>query len=181
MSPSTERSMARSGRRSTKWLRAARWRNERGWRVGIDAVAVILGAKDGPKEYIRCHARHSRRIYAVKGVPGPCRLWERAKKVKGAMRVVNVAVDVATRLHSARAVPPRAERRTRSGGGSLFRQPSRKLVEQVTNERRRLRSWKSPGLCVRPGSQRGTGLLRVRIRGPVLTGSFIDPPRRAES
>src|SRR4051812_12466799 len=79
------------------WLRTARWRNERGWRMGIDAVAVDSGGREGRTQriYNWCHARHSRRIYAIKGVSGPRRLWERAKKVKGEMRLVNVAVDVA--------------------------------------------------------------------------------------
>ena len=65
--------------------------------MGIDAVAVDSGGREGrtQKIYNWCHARHSRRIYAVKGVSGPRRLWERAKKVKGDMRLVNVAVDVA--------------------------------------------------------------------------------------
>src|SRR3954471_2221085 len=89
--------MTRSGRRSTGGSRTARWRNERGWRMGVDAVAVDSGGREGrtQKIYNWCHARHSRRIYAVKGVAGPRRLWEPAKKVKGKVRLVNVAVDVA--------------------------------------------------------------------------------------
>ncbi|MCC2651677.1 MAG: bacteriophage tail assembly protein [Microvirga sp.] len=52
------------------WLRNAKWRNERGWRMGIDAVAVDSGGREGrtQKIYNWCYARHSRRIYAVKGV-----------------------------------------------------------------------------------------------------------------
>src|SRR3954451_1608439 len=89
--------MTRSGRRSTGGSRTARWRNERGWRMGVDGAGVDSGGSEGgtQKIYNWCHARHSRRIYAVKGVAGPRRLWERAKKVKGEMRLFSVAVDVA--------------------------------------------------------------------------------------
>src|SRR5215212_10275477 len=70
--------------RFDRWLRTARWRNERGWRMGIHTVAVDSGGREGrtQKIYNWCHARHSRRIYAVKGVSGPRKLWERAKKVR---------------------------------------------------------------------------------------------------
>ena len=145
-----------------KWLRATRWRNERGWRMGIDAVAVDSGGREGrtQKIYNWCHARHSRRIYAVKGVSGPRRLWERAKKVKGDMRLVNVAVDVAktscARHDIARPVPASAEWRARPSRSSLFRQPPRGLV-RAGHERASPASisWKPPGLrfeLARPGS-----------------------------
>jgi phage terminase large subunit GpA-like protein len=128
-----------------QWLRTAKWRNERGWRMGIDAVAVDSGGREGrtQKIYNWCHARHSRRIYAVKGVSGPRKLWDRAKKVKGDMRLVNVAVDVAktTVLDMIAREPfPREFAGDRDPAAAHFSDSlADEWFEQVTNERRRLR------------------------------------------
>jgi phage terminase large subunit GpA-like protein len=127
------------------WLKTARWRNERGWRMGIDAIAIDSGGREGrtQKIYNWCHARHSRRIYAVKGVAGPRRLWERAKKVKGAMRLVNVAVDVAKTAvldMISRDPFPEELRGERDPSAAHFSDSlPEQWFEQVTNERRRLR------------------------------------------
>ena len=128
-----------------KWLRTTRWRNERGWRMGVDGVAVDSGGREGrtQKIYNWCHARHSRRIYAVKGVSGPRKLWERAKKVKGDMRLVNVAVDVAKTavLDMVSREPfPRELNGQRDPAAAHFSDSlPDEWFEQVTNERRRLR------------------------------------------
>jgi phage terminase large subunit GpA-like protein len=125
------------------WLKTARWRNERGWRMGIDAIAIDSGGREGrtQKIYNWCHARHSRRIYAVKGVAGPRRLWERAKKVKGAMRLVNVAVDVAKTAvldMISRDPFPEELRGERDPSAAHFSDSlPEQWFEQVTNERRR--------------------------------------------
>ena len=128
-----------------KWLRTTRWRNERGWRMGVDGVAVDSGGREGrtQKIYNWCHARHSRRIYAVKGVSGPRKLWERAKKVKGDMRLVNVAVDVAKTAvldMISRDPFPRELNGQRDPAAAHFSDSlPDEWFEQVTNERRRLR------------------------------------------
>jgi phage terminase large subunit GpA-like protein len=73
-----------------------RWRHPNGWRIGIDGMAVDSGGSEGrtQKVYDWCAARAARRIYAIKGRAGAHKIWERAKKVKGDYRLVNVAVDM---------------------------------------------------------------------------------------
>jgi len=130
--------------------------------MGIDAVAVDSGGREGrtQKIYNWCHARHSRRIYAIKGVSGPRRLWERAKKVKGEMRLVNVAVDVAktTVLDMISRDPFPHHLNDQRDPAALHFSDSLPddWFEQVTNERRRLRYRGNRPIyvfeLVRPGS-----------------------------
>jgi phage terminase large subunit GpA-like protein len=127
-----------------KWLGAARWRNERGWRMGIDAVAVDSGGREG----------RTQRIYTVSRPAEPTHLCGqrrtraapalgRAKKVKGDMRLVNVAVDVAKTSvldFIAREPFPRELSGGRDPAAAHFSDSLPETwFEQVTNERRRLR------------------------------------------
>src|SRR3712207_8443887 len=76
-------------------------------RLGVDDVRRFMVQAPFCFSSRRRHTRYwrdwssdvcSSDLYAVKGVAGPRRLWERAKKVKGKMRLVNVAVDVAKKI-----------------------------------------------------------------------------------
>ena len=127
------------------WHSKSRWRNERGWRMGIDAMAVDSGGREGrtQKIYNWCHSRRDRRIYAVKGVPGPRKLWQRALKVKGEMRLVIIAVDIAkTSIAEMLAREPKPEE-LKGARDPFAIHLSDSLpdewFDQVTNERRRLK------------------------------------------
>jgi phage terminase large subunit GpA-like protein len=127
------------------WHRKSRWRNERGWKMGIDAMAVDSGGREGrtQKIYNWAHARRDRRIYAVKGLPGPRRLWQRASKVKGEMRLVLVAVDVAktsvAEMLAREPFPEELKGQRDAHAIHLSDSLPEEWFDQVTNERRRLK------------------------------------------
>lgn len=70
------------------------WKHPLGGRIGIEAAAVDAG--DGNRTqyvYDFCAGRFSRRIVAIKGVPGAKPVLEAARSRKHGMRFWNVAVD----------------------------------------------------------------------------------------
>lgn len=73
-----------------------RWAHPNGWKLGIDGMAVDSGGREGRTQvvYNWCQPRSARRIYAIKGVPGAKPVWKRASRVKGSMKLVNIAVDI---------------------------------------------------------------------------------------
>jgi len=78
-----------------QWRRASRWDHPNGWRIGIDAVAVDSGGREGrtQKIYNYTQPRLAQRVFAIKGVPGPKKNWARAKKAKKGIRLFNIAVE----------------------------------------------------------------------------------------
>jgi phage terminase large subunit GpA-like protein len=78
-----------------EWRRTSRWDHPNGWRIGIDAVAIDSGGREGrtQKIYNYTQPRLGQRVFAVKGFPGPRKHWERAKKAKKGIRLFNLAVD----------------------------------------------------------------------------------------
>jgi len=127
------------------WHMKSRWRNERGWKMGIDAMAVDSGGREGrtQKIYNWAHSRRDRNIYAVKGLPGPRRLWQRATKVKGEMRLVLIAVDVAktsvAEMLAREPYPEELKGQRDQFAIHMSDSLSEEWFGQVTNERRRLK------------------------------------------
>ena len=72
------------------------WNHPNGWRIGLDGVAINSGGREGrtQKVYDYCFSRMHRRIFAIKGLPGPRKIWTKLQSVKGDMRAFGVAVDV---------------------------------------------------------------------------------------
>lgn len=133
------------------WLKRGRWRNERGWFMRVDAVAVDSGGRDGRTQrvYNWCQPRRDRRIYAIKGREGPVKLWSKAQKVKGDMRLHIVGTDIAkTEVMDMLArdpIPgmlngmPNAARSRDPMAIHLSNSLPDQWFDQVTVERRRLR------------------------------------------
>jgi phage terminase large subunit GpA-like protein len=124
------------------WLKT-KWKHPKGWQIGIDAVAVDSGGREGRTQvvYNWCEPRLARRIYAIKGIEGPRKLWERAKKVKNNMRLHNVAVDVGkTAIMDAMSRPRHDENGIEDIHAMRFSdQLPFEWFEQCTNEVRKIR------------------------------------------
>jgi phage terminase large subunit GpA-like protein len=77
----------------------SRWRHPNGWWMRLDAAAIDSGGSEGrtQKVYDFCSARLARRVYAIKGDPGPKPVWRASssKKVKGGARLFLVGHDIA--------------------------------------------------------------------------------------
>jgi phage terminase large subunit GpA-like protein len=120
-----------------------RWRHPNGWMIGIDGTAIDSGGREGrtQKVYDFCYPRMSRYIFAIKGLPGPRKIWTKLTSVKGDMRAFGVAVDVLkTEVLDRLARDPFNE--DCSENPQAFRlsdQLSDEFLEQVTNETRRVR------------------------------------------
>jgi phage terminase large subunit GpA-like protein len=80
-------------------LLATKWRHPNGWMLSVDACAIDSGGTGTGAEsrtqqvYDFCASRYHRRIYAIKGVPGPRLIWERSKKKDLRVHLVIVGVD----------------------------------------------------------------------------------------
>src|ERR1700730_1107207 len=120
-----------------------KWRHPNGWMIGIDGTAIDSGGREGrtQKVYDFCYPRMSRYIFAIKGLPGPRKIWTKLTSVKGDMRAFGVAVDVLkTEVLDRLANEPFNE--DGSENPQAFRlsdQLSDEFLEQVTNETRRVR------------------------------------------
>jgi phage terminase large subunit GpA-like protein len=121
----------------------SRWRHPNGWMIGIDGTAIDSGGREGrtQKVYDFCYPRMDRYIFAIKGLPGPRKIWTKLTSVKGDMRAFGVAVDVLkTEVLDRLAREPFNE--DGSENPQAFRlsdQLSDEFLEQVTNETRRVR------------------------------------------
>lgn len=73
-----------------------RWVHPRGWLIGIDGCAIDSGGREGrtQKVYDFCYPRMDRCVFAIKGLPGPRKIWSKLNSVKGDMRAFGIAVDV---------------------------------------------------------------------------------------
>lgn len=120
-----------------------KWRHSRGWQIGIDGAAIDSGGREGrtQKVYDFCYPRMFRRVFAIKGLPGPRKVWTKLTSVKGDMRAFGVAVDVIKT-----EVLDRLSREPFNEFGiddpQAFRlsdQLPDEFLVQVTNETRRLR------------------------------------------
>jgi phage terminase large subunit GpA-like protein len=124
------------------WLKT-KWRHPNGWKIGIDGVAVDSGGREGRTQvvYNWCEPRLSRRVYAIKGRQGPIKVWEKAKKVKGDMRLYIVATDVLkTTVMDAMARVPFDENNKHDINAMRFSDSlSYEWFEQCTNEIRRIK------------------------------------------
>lgn len=124
------------------WLKS-KWRHPNGWRIGVDACAVDSGGREGRTQvvYDWTYPRLGRNIYAIKGRPNPNKVWVRAQKVKGDMRLHLVAVDVVkTEVLDGLANEPFDEHGNRNRAGMRYSEnlPD-EWFDQVTNEVRRIK------------------------------------------
>jgi phage terminase large subunit GpA-like protein len=84
-----------------KWRRFSKWDHPNGWKIGIDAVAIDSGGREGRTQriYNYTQPRLAQRVFAIKGVPsittagGPRKNWQRAKKAKKGIRLFLISVD----------------------------------------------------------------------------------------
>ena len=120
-----------------------KWRHPNGWAIGIDGTAIDSGGRGGRTQrvYDFAYPRMSRYIFAIKGLPGPRKIWTKLTSVKGDMRAFGVAVDVLkTEVLDRLAREPFNE--DGSENPQAFRlsdQLTDEFLEQSCNETRRIR------------------------------------------
>jgi phage terminase large subunit GpA-like protein len=90
-------------------LSKERWQHPNGWMLGVDAMAVDSGGREGRTQvvYDWTRPRLSRRIFAIKGDDGPSRpVWKKAAKVKGGYPLFIIGKDTIKTLAMERLAEP---------------------------------------------------------------------------
>jgi phage terminase large subunit GpA-like protein len=123
------------------WHRDFSIRHPNGWLLGIDAMAVDSGGREGRTQvvYDWTGERIQRMIYAIKGESGPNkRAWRKAQKVKGGARLAILAVDLLkTQVHDSLGAATHLESGDPNPHCLRFSdQLQETWFEQVTNETR---------------------------------------------
>lgn len=131
-------------RKLDRWHREFYFRHPNGWLLGIDAMAVDSGGREGRTQVIYdwCGERIGRMIYAIKGEDGPNKtLWRRAAKAKGGARLAILSVDqLKTRVQESCGAPLFLEGGNRNPAAYRFSdQMSEEWYEQLTNETRQIK------------------------------------------
>jgi phage terminase large subunit GpA-like protein len=125
-------------------FRRRRWMHPNGWQMGIDALAVDSGGREGRTQivYDWTKPRLGANVYAIKGDDGEAKpFWKRAAKVKGGYPLFIVGSDVSkTTALDALAAEPFLESGARNPHAMRFAETlDYDWFEQATNEIRRVR------------------------------------------